>query len=306
MLFYFKLQFKRLYRTAKDNQSNFYFAALVSLVLMAVIGMLTIQKLSYGAELVSAISFIILFSLHRKKHLDFLSFHFDQKTTIKIKLIESLIITVPFSMLLFIHFEWILALSTILFGILLAIAPRPNIESKPIPTPFNNRPFEYVIGFRRYWPILAALYAFAIIGFSVLNYNLVVVVFLLVTVSQLTYFKDEEPKEWIWIYQQKPSQFLFKKIKVAFLQSTLIGAPIAITLLVMSPHYWIIVCSIMTFGVLTLTLAILIKYAYYPNVNSIVGSIYITISILVPPVLMLSIPYFFKIAKENQIDLLDD
>jgi hypothetical protein len=132
------------------------------------------------------------------------------------------------------------------------------------------------------------------------------VVLLLISASQLSYFKDAEPAEWIWIYNKNPKNFLLKKIALVSLQSALLSFPVALGIVILAPSYWLIVLGILTFGILIVILALLIKYSYYPTVDSLIGSIYLTISILAPPVMLLSIPHFFKNAKQNQKDLLDD
>jgi hypothetical protein len=306
MLFYFKLQYKRLYRNAKDNNSNFYFAAPVTLLLLIAIGSIVIQNIQFGSEIIAAISLFLLVSLNSGKHKEFLYFHFQRKEVIFIKQIENIIVCLPFSLLLLFHFEWLLAALSLFSGVVLALLPPLRSKSNVTPTPFNKRPFEYTINFRKYWLILIGLYAISVIGFSVHNYNLICVVLLLISASQLSYFKDAEPAEWIWIYNKNPKNFLLKKIALVSLQSALLSFPVALGIVILAPSYWLIVLGILTFGILIVILALLIKYSYYPTVDSLIGSIYLTISILAPPVMLLSIPHFFKNAKQNQKDLLDD
>jgi hypothetical protein len=306
MRFYFKLQYKRFYRNAKDNNSSLLIAALITLILVSLLSSLIIQRFEYGSEIVAIIPLGLVTMLNSKKHLYFLNLHFQKMEILKIRWIENLIICVPFGIILSAHLEFYFALILIAGGSLLAITPPFPGESKVIPTPFYKKPFEFIIGFRKNWAVLIGLYTVATIGLMVDNYNLALVTLFLCLLSFMRYFSEEEPQEWIWVYNKSASAFLKTKIIQSLLQSLILASPILLSLLILHPPNWPITLAALAFGLLIVILSLLVKYAFYPDVNSIVGGIYIAMSLLVPPIVLISIPYFYGIAKKNQNELLDD
>jgi len=123
-----------------------------------------------------------------------------------------------------------------------------------------------------------AYYALAIIGICVDNFNLAIFAFAISLLNTINFYAKPEATFYVWTH---------------------ITLPIGISLLIFYIQYWYIACIILLMGMLYLLLMLLGKYAYYPAEVNIIQMLALAFSILIPPFLLISIPYFYVKAKQN-------
>src|SRR5690606_15261864 len=96
-----------------------------------------------------------------------------------------------------------------------------------------------------------------------------------------------------------PRAFLRMKVGMAFRQLTVILLPMALVVGGFFPDHWLLVLGVSMAGYGYLALAVLAKYAAFPAGVSIPQGVVMIVSFVMPPLLLISIPYFFRQAKNN-------
>ncbi|MDR0970750.1 MAG: hypothetical protein LBM67_09470 [Lentimicrobiaceae bacterium] len=148
-----------------------------------------------------------------------------------------------------------------------------------------------------------AAYALTIIAVSVNNFNLGVFAMLLVFATTLSYYSKPENEYYVWIYNLKPKDFLFSKIKTAMLFSSLLALPIAIALSILYYQNMGLLLLFFLVGWVFLICMIVAKYSAYPDEINMMQGVLLALCLWFPPILIVLIPYLFK-QSENRLSSL--
>jgi len=172
-----------------------------------------------------------------------------------------------------------------------------------LPTPFGKRPFEFVVGFRKTFYLHVLAYFLTVMAVVVGNFNLGVFSLLVVFVVCLAYYADLEPDFYVWVHAQSPKAFLWEKIKTALLYSSHLCLPVVVTLAIFFGENIHILLAVLFLGYLYLATMILAKYAAYPHTIGLPQSILLAMSFSLPPLLLFTMPLFYKnaIKRLNQV-----
>ena len=241
--------------------------------------------------------------LSETRRIDFLKLCFGDKKLKKIRVIENLIIALPF--LIFLLYKQ-LFLSTLLLFILTIILAFVNFRTTlnfTIWTPFSKRPFEFTTGFRNTFYLILAAYALTFISVSIDNFNLGVFAMLLVFATALSYYTKPENEYYVWTYNFNAKQFLFSKIKTAILFSSILASPITLVIAMFFHQNISILLIFFLIGLAFLTCIIVSKYASYPDELNLTQGILLALCIWFPPLLIVLIPYLFQ-KSENRLSSL--
>ncbi len=244
-------------------------------------------------------AFGLLTKLTDKKRNEFLRSCFSKKNYTKLRLLENLIVIIPFTLFL------IYQKSIILIPILLALATILafiNFNSNlnfTIPTPFYKKPFEFTVGFRGTFFIFPMAYLLTYISISVGNFNLGIFSLLLVFLVSLSYYSKLEHEYFIWSFNLSPTDFLMEKIKTGLVYTTLSSIPILIALSIYFNSELETLLTFLLLGFAYLITIILAKYSVYPNEVSIPQGLLIAISLMFPPILIGVIPFFYFESKKR-------
>ena len=244
-------------------------------------------------------AFGLLTKLTDKKRNEFLRSCFSKKNYTKLRLLENLIVIIPFTLFL------IYQKSIILIPILLALATILafiNFNSNlnfTIPTPFYKKPFEFTVGFRGTFFIFPMAYLLTYISISVGNFNLGIFSLLLVFLVALSYYSKLEHEYFIWSFNLSPTDFLMEKIKTGLAYTTLSSIPILIALSIYFNSELETLLTFLLLGFAYLITIILAKYSVYPNEVSIPQGLLIAISLMFPPILIGVIPFFYFESKKR-------
>lgn len=283
---------------------------LVGYVLMAIgfvaLSFLMFMKLEMAAYVYGALAIGMVGSLSESKRNDFLKNVYSTIRYRKIRSWENLIVALPFSMYLAFEQAYFISLIVLVLALILAIFQFKQEWDYALPSPFSKAPFEFLIGFRRYFWAYLILWFLVVMGISVGNFNLGVFALLLIFVIAIVYYSKPEETFFVWMYSLSPKAFLWYKIKMAAWHSMILGLPMAVTLAMIYPEKWWIIVFILLIGYSYLVSIILGKYAAFPKPMSVPEGLILMFGVWLPPLLILVIPYFYGKAVKSLSIILSD
>jgi len=301
---YFSLQWVLLIRKLNDLGFN----PLISFVLAAAffigISELLFYKTLLAPFILIGIALIISIQSNYQAKTEFVRITFADTAAKTIRLVESLLIALPFSISLLIHGAfWQTALLNFLLFVLTYFTFSFTKQSV-IPTPFSKKPFEFTIGFRKTVLLLLAAYGLTIVALLVNNFQLGIFSYLVLFMICISFYGQPEEPFFVWIHAKNPKEFLFEKLKIATIYSSLLISIPVLTLLVFYPFdAWIILLFVLI-GFVFLWTSILAKYASFPEEINITYSFLIIICAPVPVLLLFLMPFFYKKALHSLKELL--
>ncbi len=304
MKYYFKLQYKRLYRIIDSTGFNPLIGVFIGFSIFIFASNLLFDKVENAKIIYPILSLFFFGKLSGKKRNDFLKNIFNNFKYKKLRLIENLILAIPF--FVFMLFKNIYINSVIFIFIALAISQFNNIASLSfvIPTPFHRKPFEFIVGFRNTFWLFPISYFITYMAITVQNFNLALFSLIIVLLTPLSFYTKPEPPFFVWIHSSNPSEFLYRKIKTAIIFSLALGFPIIISLLIFFPsNNYDIIATISILALFILVTAILGKYSFYPSETPI--QLLLLISCIgFPPLIIFVLPYFYFKSNQNLKKLL--
>ena len=290
---YFILQYKMANRKIIEIGFNPLLGYLLCLLALAAISEYVFRKSEFAGYAVLLIAFSLLLRLSEKKRIEFLKVVFGDKKFRSIRIVENILLIIPFSILLLYHKAFLEAVLLLLSCPLLAFNSFNINYNFSLPTPFYKNPYEFTTGFRKTFYIFPLAYILTYLAISVNNFNLGIFALLFVFLVTLTFHIKPENEYFVWSYSTKPSKFLFKKIKTATIYSTLLVLPIILSMVCFFPVYTKSIIMFSLIGFAFLWTVILAKYSAYPNEINIPEGILFALCIYFPPLLIALIPFFY-------------
>lgn len=299
MKFYFIIQYKRIYRTLKEAGFNPYFAFCGITIIFVLLSEAFFHNVMYAKYIYPFFLLIFINSFGSIERNEFFKNIFSIIDYRKIRLLENCIIAIPFFIFLIYKYEYFIALSSFLIGVIFSFYNKVNTFNYTIPTPFHKHPFEFIVGFRKTFFVFILGFILTCISISVDNFNLGIFALIITFLTSMLFYFKPEPLFFVWIHSANPVNFLWKKIKMAFLQSTFLSFPIFLSLILFYPSKAYIVIIFEIVGILIVVMSLLGKYVSYPTeINPTVGFT-IGFALFFPPLLLLIIPYFYYQSKQN-------
>ena len=300
---YFQLQYKRTNRKLADFGINPMLGYFLALLGFFGLSLYLFYKTEFAEYLYILTAISVAVQLGETKRNDFLKSCFSSKDYLKVRLVENGIAAIPFLLFLAseaLFFAMFIVITTM--GLLAFFRFDSNFNIV-IPTPFSKRPFEFSIGFRATFYLIAFAYFLTFMAISVDNFNLGAFSLALIFLVALTFYTKPENEFFVWSFSMPPGQFLAHKIWTAIIQSTLLSMPIVIALCFFFFAQTDILLLIQLVGYAALTTIILAKYSAYPNPMNLPQILLVAISIQVPPVILIVIPIFYlqSVKRLNQI-----
>jgi len=299
MIIYFQLQYKRLFRILKDFGINPYLGAILGVVIFILLSNTLFSKITYFEYIYVIITLIAVLQLGKTERNDFLKNSYTANSYLKLRLLENLVVALPFAVILLIKGFYVCVLGTAGGSLLLSFYNNIGQSNFTIPSPFSKKPFEFTVGFRSYYWLYIIIYAVTVISFSVGNFNLGIFAYLGVLIVCMSFYSTPEPVFYVWIHAQQPAAFLKAKIKTALLYSLFTSLPIGIALTCFFPSKVFIVIAVSICGFLYVIFGVVAKYTNYPNHITLLQVFTMSIGMIFPPALLVLIPYFYlKSAKK--------
>lgn len=298
---YFKLQLKRSNRMLSDFGLNPWLSYVIGSVAFVVISKLLFIKYDWFRYAYPFVALFFVVSIGSRQRNDFLKSSFIQKKYRQIRLLENAMLALPFMCFQFFEYEFLFGLLTIIAAIVFSFFNTKHQSSFVLPTPFKKNPFEFIIGFRKSYLLILGLYILTYISISVNNFNLGVFALVVLFLSCMAFYTFLEPLFYTWVDSNSIVSFLKTKIKTGLQYSCLLSLPIFFGLLVGFSNNWHILLLLELIGLCYVLLGLGAKYAYYPSELTLIPAILGAISIFVPPLMLLTIPYFYSKSKTNLI-----
>lgn len=299
MAHYFLLQYRRLYRHLQAAGIQPYIGIIGIVLIFFALSEILFQKLQYAAYLYPFVAVSMVNLLGGIERNAFLKNCFSIANYKKIRLVENLIAATPFFIFLIYKQQYVIALSIYPLGVSLSFFNQINRFRIVIPTPFYKYPFEFTVGFRQYYWLFGITYLIAGISVIVGNFNISIFTLLFIFLSCLSFYGKPEPEFYVWIHAAKPTSFLKQKVKIAVLYSLVLSLPLFALLMFFYPENIQIILLVEVLGTMYLLTFLLGKYAYYPSEINLIPGFLITISIFMPPFLVIVIPFLYFRAKRN-------
>ena len=295
---YFKLQATLLKRHIKAAGIPVAMAIGLLLGTCYLIYHLLLRYPTFGGYALLLGNLQLLFVLTERNRNDFLKNIFRKKDFHKIRLLENGIVILPSMIILLLQAHWAYASTLCLLAALFAFL---DIKSygRSIRTPFTRYPFEFIIGFRRSYLLLMALYLLAAIGFYVSNSNLVLFCLACIALSCLFYYQSPEPILYVWNYRHTPTGFLLRKIKRGLLQCFVLTLPIVLPYVIIFSADLFQALIIGAGMLLLLPFYITLKYVVYPREISLPEASILVLCFSFYPLILALLPFYYVKAVKN-------
>ena len=304
MNYYFQLQLKRLERRSSDFGVHPIVASVVVVFVFFGASFLLFTKTPYANWIYLATAFFTVLKLSDSSRTELLNLLFTKNNFFKVRIIENLIIALPFSLMFVFQRSLEFVFGVMILSFLLAFVQYSQKLNWVIPTPFKNWPFEFIVGFRKSFFLLFGVAFLLFKAVEVGNFNLGLFALLVVHLFTMSFYFQPETDFFVWVYSAHPVQFLQKKISIAIIGNTILTLLIAGVLVYAFPDNWMFVVGLQVLGWLFLTAIILAKYAAYPKEIGLPQAIILAFSFGFPPFLLLVIPYFFSQSRSRLNHLL--
>ena len=296
---YFILQYRRFYRHIKEAKINPYLGYGLMAIFFWGLSYLFFERVPYPQYIYPFIALSLLNLLGGSQRNEFLKNCFSAIDYHKVRLVENLVMTTPFFIFLFYKQEYLAALTLYSIAGILSLFNQINRFQWAMPTPFYRFPFEFTVGFRKYYVLFFLTYVLAVISLFVGNFNMGCFTFILVFLNTLGFYSKPEPNTYVWIHAMNPAAFLKHKMKIGVFYSFALSLPLFVLLWVFYPENLWILLLIEAFGLLCLLTILLGKYAYYPSEVNIIPMILMSLCVFLPPFCLFVLPFFYFKAKQN-------
>lgn len=303
---YFDLQLVMTNRKIKAAGINPALGYLLGLLAFVLLSEYIFHKTEFAKYLVILACFSFQFRFSEKHRTEFLLYTFGDETKKKIRVLENLIICLPFALILVYNSLFLEVLILLLCSITIALFSFHSNLNFTIPTPFSKNPFEFSRGFRNSFFIFPLTYALTIIAINVDNLNLGIFSILLIFLTTLSFYSKPEEEYYVWVHADSPKSFLMKKMIIATKNAILLTIPISLGLLIFYPAEYDLILLFLFIGILFLWTMVLAKYSAFLSEINLPEGILIAFAISFPPLILLIIPYFYTKSIKNLRLILND
>lgn len=290
---YFNLQFVMLKRQLKDFGIDPTTGIIILIIVFLVISILTFSKTEYAKYLYIMAALSITLNHAETNRNDFLKSIFIRKKYFIIRSVENVLTVLPFVIFLLFKKEIYLSFSLISLSILVIFFNSKSIFQVIIPTPFFKKPYEFIVGFRKTFIVIFAVYFTLIMAIIYHNFNLGLVSLIFIFLNCLTFYSETENVFYVWIHKQTVNQFLWFKIKTGLTFSTFISLPVIICLLMVFKNNLLLIISVQLLCFVYLVTIIFLRYAAFPQKINLPHAILFGLGLMMPPLLIVLIPFFY-------------
>ncbi len=299
MKYYFLLQYERFKRFTTDSGINFLLAIIIAVIGFILLSHLVFGKINLAEYVYSALCIFFINLLGKEDRNNFLKTIYNRSSYRKIRLIENNIVAFPFLLFLIYMQFYLIALGLIILVGIFSLLNTIKGFNYAFPTPFFKRPFEFIIGFRRFFGLFLFSYILTIIAIQVDNFNLGIFALLITIFTCVGFYNKSETAFYVWIYNLNSIEFLKQKMVAALLFYSMLSFPIVISLIIFNLDNWLFTFVFFLIGILYVLLSLLGKYAYFPSEINVIQGFAIGFTIIFPPLLLIIIPIFYGKSKQQ-------
>lgn len=301
MFEYFTLQRTLWERQFREWQLAPWVVYTLGPLLFFVVSHLLLNRSEWASGLVVFFGLSATQQLSGQKRNDFLKGLYRGVAYRNIRLLENGLLLSPFVVLLLGEAIWrgslicgAGALVLCLVGMSMVWWVRRPAAGRALRTPFSAEPFEFAVGFRRYWWVFALLLLLLVQGLRVGNYELGAFVLWFAALMGSHVESEAEPVFFVWIHSLTAKQFLRRKILLGMKHQAFLQLFAFIPLLAFFPERWLPTVVIFVLGLLYVVLGLLAKYAIFPKPILVGQAIIIAAGMLLPPLMLIIIPLYYQ------------
>lgn len=293
MKHYFSLQYRLTLRYLSDNGANPLLFGVFVAIAFTVLSQYILLKSSFAIYGYAIIPVVLCFSLTGYARNTFLQLSFSKRRYYGIRMVENVLIGLPFIIMLLANRYWLAALLIpVVSSLVLLVNYSPKFNFV-LPTPFFKYPFEFLVGVRKSFGWLLIMYLLCGIAIWVGNFNLAAFTLIVLHLTCLTYYGDPENYFYVWIYARNSTTFLLGKIKIMIIYTTVLTLPVLIALSFTFTDKLTTVMLIQLMGYISILAALLGKYAYFPKKIPFPTAFMFVASLILVPLVIIFIPYFY-------------
>ncbi len=301
---YFTLQFKMFNRQLTEWGVEPILGYTLGLFIFILLSFQLFKNTQYADAIYIVIALSQIIKTNEEVRNNFLKLTYSSVDYLKLRIIENCIISSPFVIFLVYQENYLFAISLLVFCVFSVLFVLKSKSNFYLPTPFFKFPFEFTIGFRTNFILYLFAYFLTIISIVVSNFNLGIFSLIVTIIGCATYYTNSENKFYIWIYSLNPKEFLYTKTKMIILYTSILCLPILISLSIFFYNKIDIILGIQCLGYLFIYMTMLAKYSIYPEKLNIRFGIVIALTIWLPPILILIIPYLYIESTKKLKELL--
>lgn len=299
MYYYFILQQRILSRKIEELGLHPVLGYFLVILVFLGLSFYLFFKTTYAGYIYAATGLSLTFGFGEKERNDFLKTTFLLAIYRQVRATENGLLVSPFVVFLCYKTEILLAAGLLLGALILSLFNSGTRFNLAIPTPFFRFPFEFTIGFRKYWLLYLLAYFVAWKAIEVANFNLGVGSLAFLCLLAMSHYATPENEYYVWMYNCTPEHFLLKKTATAWLYLSLLTLPL---LLMLSVFFWDkswILLLVLGLGLFLIGAMILAKYSAYPREMSLPQGLFFGLGMWFPPLLLLVVPLFYKRAVQQ-------
>lgn len=290
---YFALQFTMLKRHLTGLGLNPWLSIFVIAAAFYGLSFYLFTKTTYAGYAYVLLALSLAFKQSEARRNDFLKLTFSKTDYLITRFLENLLVVLPFLLFLCFKKEPGLALLLVILSSAMIFFNAKRAFSFTLSTPFYQKPFEFVVGFRTWAGIF--LLAYFLTAMSVIYHNFNLGIFSLMGIFGLclSFYTEPENEYFVWIHKLKAGAFLLDKVRTAIVFSTLLSLPVSLCLVIFFPAHIASIAIFQGLGYCYLSTMILAKYASYPNKINLPQAILFATVLVVPPLFLGLIPFFY-------------
>lgn len=293
MKYYFYLQYKMLSRQLSEFGINPALAYILSVLLFAGLSQYIFNKGSYVPYIYGLIPVLLAVQLSERKRNEFLRSCFSYAFYIRIRLLENIILGLPFLIFLLYRQQWTIVPVVLIVCCILSFIRLSNQYSYTLPTPFYKYPFEFVVGFRSSIVVILFAYLLGVIAIIIGNFNLSLFALAVLLGVCASFYLNTEKEFYVWIYSLTAKEFIWNKARTLVCYTSLLCLPLTIALCSFFPAHALLIIGLQFLGYLYGLAALFSKYANFPDPLILPEVIILGASVIFPPLLLVLIPYFY-------------
>jgi hypothetical protein len=300
---YFTLQLRMLNRQLTELGIEPIIGYLVGVFAFVVLSIQLFEKTQYAEYVYLFLALSSVIKLSEISRNDFLKLCFSKIEYMKLRIIENLIIATPFMTFLIFQNKYLASILLLLSIVFLTTFDFKNKSNFTIPTPFYKHPFEFTVGFRTNFFIYLFAYFLTFMSITENNFNLGIFSLILALIACLNYYVNSEKEFYVWIFSLTPKEFISYKLKNIVQYSTFLCLPIIVSLSIFFSSKIDIILGFQCLGYLFIFTSMLAKYSVFPEKLNIRFGIVFALTVWLPPLLLLIIPYLYiqSTKKLNEI-----
>lgn len=299
MKYYFKLQSRRLKRWLKNAGINPFLGLILGAALFTILSKFLFYKTEYAKWIYLFITISFILQCSEPKRNNTLRSIFQTKDYFALRIVENLLLTLPFLGYLLYEKEFVTGLTLLPISIGMAFFRKKWLINSTIPTPFKKHPFEFIVGFRKTFLFIFGAYFIIFKAIEVNNYNLGLFGLVLIFIISMFYFQKPEPKYYVWIYSYQTKEFLKQKIITSIICISILSFLGLGAILIAFSSKWLSTLFVYLGGHIVLSSMILAKYSAFPNEINIPQGILYGLSLLFPPMLLITMWIFYSQSKKR-------